>query len=77
MIASGEATLGIFPKSEIVSVPGITLAGPLPPALQLTITYGAGVTAASPVLGPAAEFIKFLTEPDSRKVWTACGFDPL
>ena len=77
MIASGEATLGIFPKSEIVSVPGITLAGPLPPSLQLTISYGAGVTAASPVAAQAAEFVRFLIEPDSRKVWTACGFDPL
>ena len=75
MIASGEATLGIFPKSEIVSVPGIALAGSLPPALQLTITYGAGITAASPVAGPAAAFIEFLIEPDSRAVWTACGFD--
>ena len=44
-IASGEASLGIFPKSEIVSVKGIALAGALPPSLQLTITYGAGVTA--------------------------------
>ena len=75
MIASGEATLGIFPKSEIVSVPGIALAGPLPPSLQLTITYGAGVTATSPVAGPAAEFIQFLLSPQSRAVWTACGFD--
>ena len=28
-------------------------------------------------LRTAAEFIKFLTEPESRKVWLACGFDPL
>ena len=77
MIASGQATLGIFPKSEIVSVPGIALAGPLPPELQLTITYGAGVTAASPVAAQAAEFVCFLIEPDSRKVWNACGFDPV
>ncbi len=76
MIASGEATLGIFPKSEIVSVAGITLAGALPPSLQLTITYGAGVTASSQVAEEAAEFIRFLIEPESRKVWTACGFDP-
>jgi len=75
-VASGEATLGIFPKSEIVSVPGIALAGPLPPSLQLTICYGAGVTAARPVAAAAADFIAFLIEPDSRAVWTACGFDP-
>ena len=77
MIASGQATLGIFPKSEIVSVAGIALAGPLPPSLQLTITYGAGVTSASKVPEQAAAFIRFLIAPDSRKVWTACGFDPL
>jgi molybdate transport system substrate-binding protein len=76
-IASGEATLGIFPKSEIVSVAGIALAGPLPAALQLTITYGAGVTAASKVAAEAAEFIQFLIAPESRQLWTACGFDPL
>ena len=77
MIAGGEATLGIFPKSEIVSVPGIALAGPLPPALQLTIRYGAGVTAWSAVAGEAAEFVRFLVAPDSRKVWNDCGFDAL
>lgn len=76
-IASGEAALGIFPKSEIVSLKGIAFAGPLPPSLQLTVTYGAGVTSASKVAAPSAEFIKFLTEPESRKVWLACGFDPL
>jgi molybdate transport system substrate-binding protein len=76
-IASGEATLGIFPKSEIVSVAGVTFAGPLPPALQLTIIYAAGVATASKVAAEAAEFVCFLIEPDSRKVWTACGFDPL
>jgi molybdate transport system substrate-binding protein len=76
MIASGEATLGIFPKSEIVSVPGIALAGSLPPSLQLVITYGAGVTAVSPVAEEAAAFIQFLIAPESRKVWTDCGFDP-
>jgi len=74
-IASGEASLGIFPKSEIVSVAGIALAGPLPRPLQLTITYGAGVTAASKVAAEAAEFVRFLVEPESRTVWNACGFD--
>ena len=75
MIASGQATLGIFPKSEIVNVAGITLAGPLPPSLQLVIRYGAGVIAVSKVAEEAAEFVRFLIEPDSRKVWVACGFD--
>jgi molybdate transport system substrate-binding protein len=75
MIANGEADIGIFPKSELVNVDGVTLLGSLPGVLQLNIVYGAGVVAASPVAGPAADFIRFLIEPESRAVWTACGFD--
>jgi len=77
MIASGEAEIGIFPKSEIVNAAGVALAGPLPGALQLNIVYGAGVISASAVAGEAAEFIRFLIAPDSRQVWMACGFDPV
>jgi molybdate transport system substrate-binding protein len=77
MIASGEAEIGIFPKSEIVNAAGVAFAGAPPGALQLNIVYGAGVTSACPAPGPAAAFIQFLIEPESRKVLTACGFDPL
>jgi molybdate transport system substrate-binding protein len=75
MIASGEADIGIFPKSELVNVDGVTLVGSLPGVLQLNIVYGAGVVAASAVPGQAAAFIQFLIEPESRAVWNACGFD--
>jgi len=75
MIASGEAGIGIFPKSEITNAAGVTLAGALPAALQSVTVYGAGVTAASPAPQPAADLISFLTGPESRKVWLACGFD--
>jgi molybdate transport system substrate-binding protein len=76
MIARGEAEIGIFPKSEIVNVEGVALAGAVPPALQLNIVYGAGVVAASPAAGAAAGFIRFLVAPENRPVWTAAGFDP-
>ncbi len=76
MIASGEAEIGIFPKSEIATAAGVALAGAVPASLQLTIHYGAGVTVASRAPEPAAAFIRFLTEPESQAVWRACGFDP-
>ena len=76
MVANGEADLGIFPKSEMVNVEGVTLLGSLPGDLQLNIVYGAGVTVASPAREAAAAFIQFLIEPESRAVWNACGFDP-
>lgn len=77
MIASGEAGLGIFPKSEIVNASGVVSAGSPPRELDLHAVYAAGVKASSKAPGPAADFIAFLTEPDSREVWLACGFDPL
>jgi molybdate transport system substrate-binding protein len=76
MIANGEADIGIFPKSELVDVEGVTLVGSLPGELQLNIVYGAGVVAAGPAREAAAAFIQFLIEPESRTVWNACGFDP-
>ena len=75
-IGSGEAEIGIFPKSEIVSGKNVALAGPLPKELQLIITYGAGVIAASPMAQQAADLIRFWITPESRKVWLDCGFDP-
>lgn len=74
-IASGEAALGIFPKSEIVAFDGVALIGALPAALQLTIAYGAAVTGRSASAAAAAAFIQFLISPESRAVWNACGFD--
>jgi len=76
MIASGEAELGIFPKSEIVSTAGVALAGPLPDEVQLIITYGAGVVATSPLAEAAAAFIRFAAAPENLALWTGCGFDP-
>jgi molybdate transport system substrate-binding protein len=76
MIANGEADIGIFPKSEMVNVDGVTLLGSLPGDLQLNIVYGAGIVAASPEKAAAADFIQFLIAPESRAVWIACGFDP-
>lgn len=75
-IASGEAAVGIFPKSEIVNAAGVVLAGPLPDALQLIIRYGAGVTAASGAADAASDFIAFLAALDNRAAWRSCGFDP-
>jgi molybdate transport system substrate-binding protein len=77
MIASGEAELGIFPKSEIVNAPGVVSAGSPPKDLDLHAVYAAGVKATSKAPDAAAAFIAFLTEAESCKVWLACGFDPL
>jgi molybdate transport system substrate-binding protein len=75
-ITRGEADIGIYPVSEVIAVPGVSLVGLLPPALQSLIIYGAGVLTKSAVAEPAIAFITFLTDPAHRPIWTKAGFEP-
>jgi molybdate transport system substrate-binding protein len=75
-ITTGEADIGIYPVSEVISVKGVALVGLLPPALQSAIVYGAGLLAASAAAADAETFINFLTDPAHRAVWVQAGFEP-
>lgn len=76
LVASGQAEIGFYPKSEVINTDGLTVVGPLPAAIQLTTIYGAAVTAASGAPDAAAAFIAFMTETMHRAAWTRAGFDP-
>lgn len=43
LVARGEVALGFQQLSELLHVPGITIAGPLPPEIQITTTFSAGL----------------------------------
>jgi molybdate transport system substrate-binding protein len=76
LVASGDAEIGFYPKSEVINTDNLTVAGPLPAAIQLTTIYGAAVAAASAAPDAAAAFIAFMAEPAHRTGWTQAGFDP-
>jgi molybdate transport system substrate-binding protein len=76
LVASGEAEIGFYPKSEVVNTDGLTVAGPLPSAIQLTTIYGAAVTATSASPDAAKAFIDFMADPAHRAAWMQAGFDP-
>lgn len=76
LVASGEAEIGFYPKSEVVNTDGLTVAGPLPDAIQLTTIYGAAVTADSPDADAGRAFIAFMADPAHRAAWNHAGFDP-
>jgi molybdate transport system substrate-binding protein len=76
LVAGGEAEIGFYPKSEVISAKGLTLVGPLPNAIQLTTIYGAAVTSASASPEAGGSFIAFMRDPANRAVWTHGGFDP-
>jgi molybdate transport system substrate-binding protein len=75
-ITKGEAEIGIYPLSEVISVAGIALVGLLPPALQSLIVYGAALHAAAAAPAPAAALMTFLSDPAHRPVWRGSGFEP-
>ncbi|HEY1472790.1 MAG TPA: molybdate ABC transporter substrate-binding protein [Pseudolabrys sp.] len=74
LVASGEADIGIYPASEVASVKGLTIVGPLPAGIDFTIVYGGAATAGS--AEAAAAFVKFMAAPENRAVWKHAGFDP-
>jgi molybdate transport system substrate-binding protein len=76
LVASGEAEIGFYPKSEVVNTDGLIVVGPLPADIQLTTIYGAAVTASSAAPDAGAAFIGFMCNPEHCAAWTHAGFDP-
>ena len=74
-ITKGEAEIGLYPVSEVISEKGVALAGLIPAEVQLNTVYAAGVLAANPAPDPAMAFIRFLTDPANAAHWTHGGFE--
>jgi molybdate transport system substrate-binding protein len=75
-IAKGEAEVGLYPLSEVISEKGVTVVGLIPQEIQLNTVYAAGVLAANASPEPAIAFIKFLANPSNAKHWKDAGFEP-
>lgn len=75
-ITSGEAEIGLYPVSEIISEKGVTLAGLIPPEVQLNTVYATGVLAANAAPEPAFAFVRFLADPANAHHWKDAGFEP-
>ena len=75
-VASGKAELGFILISEILPVPEIELAGPLPAALQKYVVFTAGIGATSKDPAAAKAFIEFLKAPAAAPVLRANGMEP-
>ena len=75
-ISKGEAEVGLYPLSEVISEKGVTVVGLIPQDVQLNTIYAAGVLAANASPEPAIAFIKFLADPSNAKHWKDAGFEP-
>ncbi|HEY6256829.1 MAG TPA: substrate-binding domain-containing protein [Xanthobacteraceae bacterium] len=76
MVAKGEVELGMVVVTQIMTSPGVELAGPLPPELQSYITFAGGVGTDSKAPNAARDLIKFLKSPAALSVMKSQGMEP-
>jgi molybdate transport system substrate-binding protein len=76
LVAQGDADLGVQQFSEFLGVEGIEIIGPLPPEIQATTVFAAGVSSTSPHPDAARALIDFLTSPDTAEIKRRHGMDP-
>jgi molybdate transport system substrate-binding protein len=74
-IADGKAEIGTTFISEILTVKGVKVVGPLPGELHNANAYTAAIPAGSPSRAAAMALLRALTNPASRDRWTAAGLE--
>lgn len=75
LIASGQIELGFQQLSELMHLPGITLLGPLPDAIQITTVFAGGVAATSSQPDAARALLADLAAPWTAALKRANGMD--
>jgi len=75
--ARGEAELAFQQVSELLPVPGIDLVGPLPPDIQETTVFAAGLHARAPQPEAAQALVRFFTAPAAAPVIRQKGMEPV
>lgn len=76
LVAQGEVALGFQQLSELLHVQGIQIVGPLPPAIQITTTFSAGVGVHSQQVDAARSLLTYLASPAAVDAKRKQGMEP-
>ena len=76
-LASGEAELAVQQISELMTVPGVDIVGPLPTDIQQVTMFSAGIFSRSNRIGAARAFVEFLAGRAASAVFATSGLDPV
>ena len=76
LVGRGEIELGIVVITQILTTPGVELAGPLPPEIQSYIKFVGGISANSKSIDAAKELMAFLKTPAAISVMRSQGMEP-
>ena len=75
LIAKGDVALGFQQLSELVNQPGIHVLGPLPPAIQITTTFSAGLAATSAQPEAVRAILAFFASPETLDIKRCNGME--
>jgi molybdate transport system substrate-binding protein len=75
VVARGDAEIGFQQMSELLSMTGITVVGPLPPDVQRVTVISAGVPVQAANPEAAATLIQRLRSDEARPVLVSVGLD--
>ena len=76
LVARGEVALGFQQLSELIHADGITVVGPLPPAIQINTVFAAGLCSASAQAGAVQALFDFLNSPAATPAKQHHGMAP-
>ena len=76
LVASGAVALGFQQLSELLHVQGITIVGPLPPAIQITTTFSAAITTACTRLADGRALLAYMASQDAAPAKRRQGMVP-
>ena len=76
LVAKGEVALGFQQLSELIHVDGITIAGPLPPAIQITTTFSAAMTTGCTRPSEVQALLDFMASPEAAEAKQRQGMEP-
>ncbi|KNZ33383.1 MAG: molybdenum ABC transporter substrate-binding protein [Methylibium sp. NZG] len=76
LVARGEVELGFQQLSELMHLEGITVLGPLPPAVQIVTTFSAAVCSGSKQMDAAGRLLTFLQSPQAADAKRRHGMEP-
>jgi molybdate transport system substrate-binding protein len=76
LVAEGRVELGFQQQSELMYLPGIDMLGPLPPAIQITTTFSAGVAVTSTQPEAVRELLASMVSPAVDDIKRRNGMQP-